>query len=508
MNVANGGERLMARLGNASQSVRQALEPVVTEQTVQKALQDVQDGNINSESVALVARDVYKRTATSSMLADIEVSSANVGNSILLQQEQQNKYDLNSFSKSWDSYSKSVLSGIKDQEIKKSISSTLGSRGEKYGAQIGTLQNKQQMEMHKENLKAKMIMDTDSLNASFGVNNEEAIRMQGEIDNTLQTMVEGNLMSPNMAMLERKKIAKGAYVSNMQRGLTSAINNGTAHKFYSNFKNADHGGILSDTDIETFRQSIQSQISTDVKVYNDQLQAMETQFKLKEFDTTQDFNEKLIQGLLTTNQIDEALRTNKIDLSTHKTYTDRIQVKGRMSDDTTSLLQFRTHILDFTEDEIISSPHIKDSTKWDLIKQRRSEIGDETNWLSSQGGKEARDRIKRTFNIIDGQLMAQMDFNNQNMQDYDGLYRSFYAEVESLPPEQRAGKSISIADKYIKEYKSGKEQETQAKKEVREKKKQDGEKKKAETYGDTTGKFVNMMSDKWDSATKIWEDMD
>jgi hypothetical protein len=508
MNVASATERLSSRLSGAADAAAQLAEPQITDETINLALQDVQEGKIDSDRVSMVAKHVYKKTANAAFIADVEVSGNNLGMGILQGQEATNKYDVNAFTKSWGAYSKSTLSGITDPDIKQNITAKLAMQGQKFSSQIVTLQTKQQRDLQNKNFAAKMSMDIEALNAAFGTNPEEAIRLQNEIDTTLQTMVDSNLIAPNVAMLERKKIAKGAYMSNMQRGLTAAINSGDAYKFYNDFKTMDHQGILSNTDIETFRQSIQSQIATDVKVYNNQLSAQETQFKLTELETTKEFNELWMQGELTTTKIDTALATGKIDLATHKTYTDRIQTKGKAVDDSTKLLMFRTHVLDFTEDEITNSPHLTDKTKWDLIKQRRSEQTDEANWLSSQGGRESRDRIKRTFNIIDGTLMAQMDFNNKNMQDYDELYRNFYAEVESLPPEQRASKSISIADKYIKQYKTAKIEEKTKRAEARKAKKEAEEKKSEETYGDTTGKFMNMLQDKWNSATTVWEDMD
>lgn len=508
MQVASATERLSNRLAGAAGAAAQLAEQDITDETINDALQDVQEGKIDSDRVSMVARNVYKKTANAAFIADVEVSGNNLGMGILKGQEDTNKYDVNAFTKSWGAYSKSTLSGITDPDIKQNISAKLAMQGQKFSSQIVTLQTKQQRDLQNKNFAAKMSMDIEALNAAFGTNPEETLRLQQEIDTTLQTMVDSNLIAPNVATLERKKIAKGAYLSNMQRNLTSAINSGDAYKFYNDFKTMDHQGILAPADIETFRQSIQSQIGTDVKVYNNQLSAQETQFKMVELETTNEFNDLWMQGELTTTQVDNALATGKIDLGTHKTYTDKIQMKGRAVDDSKALLQFQTHILDFTEDEIINSPHVTDKTKWDLIKQRRAALTDDTNWLSTQSGREARDRIKRTFNIIDGTLMAQMDFNNKNMQDYDELYRNFYAEVEALPFDQRSSKSISIADKYITQYKEAKATATLERKKAREEKKKADEKKAESTYGETTGKFMNLLESKWNSATQIWEDFE
>lgn len=508
MEVANAAERLSARLSGAAGNVAKLYEDKITDETVQAALKDVQEGKIDSDRVAMVARNVYKNTANTALIADVEVSGTQLAKQIENQMTASGKYDVNSFAKSWNTYTKSTLNGIKDLAIKQNVATKLAHIGTQYSGAIGTLQAKQQREMQTENFKAKIAMDVESYNSAFGVNDQETIRLQNEISTTLQTMVDAGLIAPGTATMELKKINKGAYLSNLQRGLTTAINNGTAYKYYEQFKKMDHQGILDAKDMELFRNSIQSQIANDVGVYKQQLAAAETQFKIGELETIDTFNDELMSGTLTTAKVDQALATGKIDLATHETYTKKINQPKRLVDAPGKLLTFQTHVLDFTEDEIINSPHLTEKTKWDLVKQRRSELKDEGNWLSSQSGREARDRIKRTFNIIEGTLMAQMDFNNKNMQEYDTLYKEFYAEVEALPLDQRASKSISIADKLITNYKTKKEEKHQKKLEERKTKKEQEEKKSKETYGDTTGTFMNLLKDKWNSATHIWDEME
>ena len=187
----------------------------------------------------------------------------------------------------------------------------------------------------------------------------------------------------------------------------------------------------------------------------------------------------------------------------------KVNQTGRIADDESKKLMYQVHVLDFTEDEIMDSPHLTNESKWNLIKQRRSEEGDQTNWLSSQNGKEARDRIKRTFNIIDGTLMSTMDFNNDNMRAYDDMYKKFYSEVESLPLEQRASKSLSIADKLVAEFNETKNKEKETARIKKEEKKKAEEEKKAAAYNDgITGKFMNMLENKKNQAIQIWEDFE
>jgi hypothetical protein len=261
MNVANGGERLMARLGNASQSVRQALEPVVTEQTVQKALQDVQDGNINSESVALVARDTYKKTAQASVMADIEVSSTQLGDNILLGQEQSNRYDANAMNKSWEAYTKSTLQGITEPSIKASVANKLNEQGRKYFGKVATLQNKQELNKQKTSLLAKLELDSNGLKNSLGVNDEDALKYQQEIDNTFSLLVGSNLMGADEVVKKRQEINKDAYLNGTQREFKSALSQGKGQQYIDQFDKSKHGGVIDDLEKLRFKNVLEGQLA-------------------------------------------------------------------------------------------------------------------------------------------------------------------------------------------------------------------------------------------------------
>jgi len=494
LQTLSSSERLQQRLAGARGAVEKYAEPQITDETVAKALKDVEDGNIDSKAVAMVAQNVYRDTANRALIADIDVDGHKLGNDILSAQKARNNYNVSSFSKSWDAYSKGMMGGIKDIALRESIGNRLAKSGERFRSQIATLQASQVNRLRKNSLNAQLDLHSRRLNAAYGVSNEEALKIQADVAGTLQAMVNSNYISQNGAFAKGKKISAEAYMANMQRGLTNAINTGQSHKFYDEFKKADHGGIITLQEVEKFRASIHSQVSHDLAIYSNEQKLTEAEFKAVEYQTTQDFNDKLMQGDLMQNDVDNALATNQIDLATHGTYTTKLQDGGKLVDDTQQLLFTRSHVLDISEETIMDSPHFKDNTKWDLIKQRRAEVADETNWLSTQSGRESRRRIKESFNIFEGTLMGKMDFNNQNTKDYDAVYRSFYAEVESLPLEQRASKSMSIADKHLTAYAEKKEQKKEAKAQAKIKKKEDEEAEAEKAYNDSvTGKFMNMF---------------
>jgi len=164
-----------------------------------------------------------------------------------------------------------------------------------------------------------------------------------------------------------------------------------------------------------------------------------------------------------------------------------------------------------TEDEILNSPYFTLETRTKLLAKRDSEMADAENWLGTQDGREARRRIRESFNIIDGTMLAALDFANDNMKDYDRMYRDFFGQVQALPLDQRATKSIEIADNLLINYNQGKEQEKTDRREKRVQKKKEEEKQAEKDYNSSmTGQFMNMMKTGWKDtdAAKILEDLE
>lgn len=508
LDTANASERLSARLSGTAGTILKAAAPTITKETQEQAIKDVEAGNVNSESVASVARHVYTQTANAALLADVEVSSKSLGKGLVDKQTEANSYNVDSFNTEWNGYKKGTLESIKDVTIRKNVEQTLDKQGAVFSSQIATLQTKQSLKLQSENLLAKLNMDNDSLKAAFGVNDEEAVALTESIESTLATMVASNLIAPNTALSKRKQIFKGVYLAKQERDFTTALNNGTAHKFYKSFKTADHKGVLDSKDIVTFRNSMISQITNDVKLHDLQIKQEEDEQEIINKDTINEFNTAYIAGDLTPTEINEALANNKITITQHKEYLTKVNDSGALVNNTTKLLTVSSHLLDITEQEIIDSPDFTNSTKFDLLTKRRAEAEDEGNWLATQSGREGRRRIRENFNIIDGTMMSRLDFKNNTMREYDDMYRSFFAQVEALPLEQRANKSIEIADNLLKAFQQKKEDAKLAKVKKAEEDKAKAKAKATKDYNNSvTGKFMNMLHNKWSStdAKKIQE---
>lgn len=505
LNVANASTRLMNQLKGLTSQALEASKDQITAETQAKALEDIKTGNVNSENVAAVARNVYRNTANHALLADVEVSSKKLGDKLVNDQVLANNYNVNSFTTEWGGYKKGILSGIQDPAVRNAISNTLNKQEQNYVSQVATLETKQQFGIQKENLLAKLSMDTNSFKASFGINGAEALGYQQGIDQTLAVMVESNLLAPNTALLKRQQIYRDVYINKQQRDFNTALNNGTSYKFFDNFKKADHFGVLRPEDITKFKNSMMAQIQTDIKVFDLQNQEETDQAEAVTKTTISDFNNLWLDDQLTPQAVDDALSNNLISTSQHKEYLLKANDTGPLVDNQNKLLWATTHLLEFTENEILESPDFTTASKADLIAKRRTQSDDAANWLGTQAGREARRRIRENFNILDGTMMSKLDFNNDTMRAYDDMYREFFGEVEALPLEQRASKSILISDRLLKAYKTNQLTIKNDKLQARKDKKEEKENKAIKDYNSSvTGRFMSMFADtKEGSQTKI-----
>jgi hypothetical protein len=280
-------------------------------------------------------------------------------------------------------------------------------------------------------------------------------------------MVNVNFIGVGQAALALKTINKDAYIASLTREASGAIVNGKVDKFYDEFKRMDHSKLLAPDDIEKFRKQVEGSLSTDVKIYSDEQRKQELDFDKKQKEITDNFNMQLVSGNLSQEDLNSKLASNEIGLSTFKEYSTLISSSGGIIEDPAKKLWIQSHVLDVTEDDILTAPFLTFASRFELIKQRRAEESDASNWLSSQTGRVARDAIKRHFGMYENTIISRIDFDNKIGKDFNKMYDEFYAQVEALPLEQKAPKSLSIAQKLIKEYEEQQKLDKQLKAEKR-----------------------------------------
>ena len=257
---ANASERLQARLQGGIRAVQAAAAPLITEETQKRAIEDVKAGKIDSDAVALVARDVYKRTAENSFMADVEVGAKELGTNLVNEQTLSGNYNTNAINASWNSYIKGSTQGIKDIAVKSSIENRLAKMGQQFQAQVATLQTTQQRKIQQKNLAAKLEMDTTSLKAAIGVNPEDTLQLQTEIATTLKTLVDANMISAEEAINLNTGINKEAYLDQQQREFKVAMVAGKGEEFIQAFDKSKQP-LLDEGEKLSKINSFQSQMS-------------------------------------------------------------------------------------------------------------------------------------------------------------------------------------------------------------------------------------------------------
>ena len=234
---ASAGERLSARLQGDINTLTSLAMPQITQDTINKAQADVKSGNIDSESVALVARDVYKKTAERSFMADVEVNAQNLGSRLVDEQTLKGQFNTQAISSSWSEFTKGTISGIKDIDMKSNIEQRLNKMGQKFQGQVSTLETRQRRGIQKKNLSAKIEMDTEELKKATGVNPERTIQLQSEIADTISSMANANFITSNEAEQLHTSINKEAYVDHTQRAFKDSLSKGldSANSFIEKF---------------------------------------------------------------------------------------------------------------------------------------------------------------------------------------------------------------------------------------------------------------------------------
>lgn len=231
--TANAADRLTQRLQGLTGAFARYKEPDITDETIQQALKDVEAGKIDSRNVARVAQNVYKKTANDAFVAEVELQARDIAHQIELQQIETGRYDTGAFNKSWQVFEENTLKSVTDVELKNNIKQRLKKFGSQYESGIATMQAKQQRDIQQSNLSAKVEMDTEHLGNAYGENNEEAVHYMQEIDNTLQTMVDSNMIKPGDKLTTQNKIMDRAIKTSIEKGMNQAYEAGKSDEFYA-----------------------------------------------------------------------------------------------------------------------------------------------------------------------------------------------------------------------------------------------------------------------------------
>lgn len=154
----------------------------------------------------------------------------------------------------------------------------------------------------------------------------------------------------------------------------------------------------------------------------------------------------LLGGQLRRSTLKQMIDDGDIDPDRALTLANALEssAAGGGESDGRELLHTRINLLSMTEDEILQNPHLSTKDKGDLILKRREES---TGWKATQAAREGEDRIDRALGIPPGAMLALLP--PDEAQKRDRARTDWYNQVEALPPDQREGSAIAVAEEVI-----------------------------------------------------------
>ena len=264
-------------------------------------------------------------------------------------------------------------------------------------------------------------------------------------------------------------------------------------KYMREFRKREHPALNEEQQQKLYDKmmtSIKSDnaLANSIRIEEERLEEEEKQAAVERY------NDAYVSGSLNQMQLDTDLANGTIDIATHKLYSEKANDPGAKFDNTGTQLRVMTYLGDYSKQDILDLPDITNGTKMKLLAERKNYLENEGKWTATINGREARDRVRRKFNILSDTLMAKIDFTGRTMREFDQTYRAFFDRVQALPVEERESKSLQIADEVINEYDHSKaKQKAEADKE-RKAKEEEEAKRAADAYKNSTyGKFMSTI---------------
>ena len=264
-------------------------------------------------------------------------------------------------------------------------------------------------------------------------------------------------------------------------------------KYMRDFRKRDHP-MLSEEQQDKLYGSMMTSIKSEnamassLRAEEERIEEEERQAKVEEYDS------QYVSGTLDQNQLDSDLANGSINIAIYEKYSQKANDPGAKYDNTATQLRVISYMSDYSKQDILDLPDITNKTKMDLIAEQKRYLEEEGKWTATINGLEARDRVRRKFNILSDTLMAKIDFTGRTMREFDETYRKFFDRVQALPPEEREMKALQIADQVINEYDHTKAKQRVEAEQERKRKEEEEAKRAADAYKNSTlGKFMSTM---------------
>lgn len=304
--VQSASERLNARLSGLTDQAMEFHKEEITEDTIQKALEDVKNGNINSDNVSRVARDTYRKTANHALVAETELSGEQLATKIKNEQIKNNRYSSEEFNKSWDSYTKSSLDSVQDVSIRENIKNRLDKMGLEYSSAISTMEAKQNVRNQKISLTSSIDLNTKKMISAYSNNAEDSAIYKSRVVDSLNSLVDSNYITREEYEQQLRDLDKKEYVEQQRSKFQIEAIKGKGREFIDKFMEKDHKLL----DFED-KRILASKLNSFANIQQSKRKGQRDSFVQQNKQVVKDATDLLNKGFLPEN-IEEAKRIASI----------------------------------------------------------------------------------------------------------------------------------------------------------------------------------------------------
>lgn len=466
-NMLMAGANFAQQMGQKTKQIADSFARLgayeIEKQTIDKAYKDIEDGNVDSKNVALVAQQVYMSTAVSKLKADISIDADVTAKMAISQMDASQNYDTDGFAKFWTAYSDGHAKGIKDPNIQREVSEVLNRTGTQAFAHIYQNKIKIETEKTRQSLATSLQNDKDSFAEAFYIGNtDETTRIMQNVRSSLETMAVNGFVTEDEAFAIEADIGNNAIMYSQKREIDKLLADGNQKEVYEALYGKDSNKI-NHRDKEELREYFNKAIKNQEDAYYQSIKESDREREMKKQEAGEAaINEFLNPTSEYNKAMDNALKTGAITQTEHNNYM-RLKDSKAVSD-----IDVKNYVLlnlGYLEDnEILLSSKLSPEDKNDLFTRNRSARG---SWVNNTEYRQAREEVDLHFGVISKDIVSSLDFTGSGMKAYaemrqylylaaDSIYQSnmTYAEkkqavsdvAKSLIADDRRSKGLTVVD--------------------------------------------------------------
>lgn len=435
-------------------------------EATEQAVIDVAQGKYKDVGDFTIYDKVYKNIGNAAYASKTEQDAKEYSEflRVKLDSDPQTKNNPELYRQTFDKYSQTILNEAPNEETRAVLNQSINKWGMAQYNAILSAKTKELNEYTKKSYEEGINLYTQEYKDAVVSKDTDAINIATQkLMGIYQTGIDNKLISENGVKDALNTLKKDTFKEISMQEFKDSKNR------LGYLKTIRENKVLDSEEtnklVDSMHKLMQSEYD-DRKLIRLKQEKNESDFKK---NTKKNLQTKLLNGILTQKDLDEAAKYNGITLSEYDNFLERISTPGATSDDNSTYLFYRRNIDTASEEEILDDENLTKATKVELlnlidanekqakldIKEQEKIAKEQANWQGAKEGKQAIFEIKENFGIRDGAIMSKADINNDNGKDYLTLRTMLFDEVESLPLEERIPKSLIIGRRLLKEYSEG-----------------------------------------------------